>query len=375
MHTNIIESDLYRLEIDAWSGAIRSLIHKPTMWDAVDPERPYAGTIAKERDFGNFWEYNGHCKGDAFLPMNRSHPLPTPGEERADFSHLYGGDGRVTKGQARVEYNVGFAFGTGYFATRVRLYPGIERVDIHTTLINGDKRVRYRAAFPTSLRQGAITHEIPFGAVERPEGEFPAQSWMDVSDGTRGLAILNRGLPGNNVEQGVAMLSLLKCTALDEGYGEVGGYTRDKKTSDGYELGVRHEFDYALVPHGGTWREADLVRRGQELNRPLIAVKTAPSAGRLPARHSFVQVAHPFVAASALRRDGERLVLRVYETQGREARGVTVTVTADLASAWLADLLGNTQDGLAVANDGRSLELNLQPFQIVTVVLECAPSP
>ncbi|MBD3174578.1 MAG: hypothetical protein GF320_05335 [Armatimonadia bacterium] len=374
MHTDIMESDLYRLEIDAWNGAIRSLIHKPTMWDAVDPERPYAGTIAKERDFGNFWEYNGHCKGDAFLPMNRSHPLPTPGEERADFSHLYGGDGRVTKGQARVEYNVGFAFGTGYFATRVRLYPGIERVDIHTTLINGDKRVRYRAAFPTSLRQGAITHEIPFGAVERPEGEFPAQSWMDVSDGTRGLAILNRGLPGNNVEQGVAMLSLLKCTALDEGYGEVGGYTRDKKTSDGYELGVRHEFDYALVPHGGTWREADLVRRGQELNRPLIPVKTAPSAGRLPARHSFVQVAHPSVAASALRRDGERLVLRVYETQGREARGVTVTVTADLASAWVADLLGNTQDGLAVASDGRSIDLDLQPFQIVTVVLECAPS-
>ena len=99
----------------------RSLIHKPTQWEVVDPQRPYAGTIARERDFGNFWEYNAHCKGDAFLPTNRRHPLPTPGEERADFSHLYGGDGRVILGRARVEHNISFAFGSGYLSMRIRL--------------------------------------------------------------------------------------------------------------------------------------------------------------------------------------------------------------------------------------------------------------
>ena len=51
--------------------------------------------------------------------------------------------------------------------------------------------------------------EIPFGAIERPDSiEMPAQNWIDYSDGRHGLALLNRGLPGNNVSDGTMMLSL-----------------------------------------------------------------------------------------------------------------------------------------------------------------------
>ena len=69
-----------------------------------------------------------------------------------------------------MDYHVNFAFGEGFFATRVRLYAGLPRIDIQTTLINECKRVRYRMAIPTSLKQGTI---IPFGAAERVAGEFP----------------------------------------------------------------------------------------------------------------------------------------------------------------------------------------------------------
>lgn len=372
IHTNVIENEHLQVEIDSWTGAIRSLIHKPTQWEVVDPQRPYAGTIARERDFGNFWEYNAHCKGDAFLPTNRRHPLPTPGEERADFSHLYGGDGRVILGRARVEHNISFAFGSGYLSMRIRLYPGLDRVDFHTELVNGEKRVRYRVAFPITLGDvSTITHEIPFGAFDRPQGEFPAQHWMDCSDGRNGLALLNRGLPGNNVEDRVAMLSLLKCTALDEGYGEVGGYTPDKKTSDGYELGVRHGFDYALVPHQGTWRDAQLVRRGMEFNRPLIAIKGAPTGGALPPRHSFIAVSHPGVVISAVQWHGNGLLIRLYESEGSLAREVILRVAAPIKAASLANLLGEPQRELPIGEDGASVQLDLGPFKIATVLLSC----
>ena len=72
-------------------------------------------------------------------------------------------------------------------------------------------------ALPTTLAEGVITQEIPFGAIERPKGEFPAQNWMDYSDGQKGVAVLNRGLPGNNVDDDVMLLSLLKCTATEGG--------------------------------------------------------------------------------------------------------------------------------------------------------------
>ena len=60
-------------------------------------QRRTATRIVKELDNGNFWEYNGHCKGDALFPMNRDHPLPAEGDSRAAFSHHYGGDGRVSE--------------------------------------------------------------------------------------------------------------------------------------------------------------------------------------------------------------------------------------------------------------------------------------
>lgn len=373
IHTDRIENAHLGVEIDAWNGAIRRLYHKPTGWEIIPEDKPYANTIVKERDNGNFWEYNGHCKGDAFLPMNRRHPLPAVGEARADFSHLYGGDGRVRNGQARTEYTVNFAYGRGFFATRVRLYAGLPRIDIHTTLINEDERVRYRAAFPTTLENGVITQEIPFGAIERPEGEFPAQNWVDYGDGQKGLGLLNRGLPGNSVEDGVMMLAVLKCTALKEGYGEVGGFSRSTKTTDGYEIGVQHTFDYALVPHAGDWRDTQLYRRGMEFNRPLLTAKAAPSAGRLPARLSLLSISAENVVISAVRRTGDRMMVRVYEAEGRAVSGVTLTSAAAIQSAVETNLIEKEIRPLSAEAGGLAIKFDIGAFEIKTFVMECAP--
>ncbi len=105
------------------------------------------------------------------------------------------------------------------FATTVRLYAGLRRIDIRTQILNNEKFVRYRALFPTSIRDGQSVHEIPFGAIERPAGiECPAQNWVDYGNGRQGVALLNRGLPGNNVADGTMMLSLLRSTRI-QAYG------------------------------------------------------------------------------------------------------------------------------------------------------------
>jgi alpha-mannosidase len=372
IHRDVIENEFFQIEIDAWNGAIKSLVEKKTGWEVIPKERPFGGTIVKELDNGNFWEYNGHCKGDALFPMNRDHPLPEEGDHRAAFSHHYGGDGRVSKGRARMDYNVNFAFGKGFFATRIRLYTGLPRIDIHTTLVNEDERVRYRMALPTTLENGTITQEIPFGAIERPTGEFPAQNWMDYSDGSKGVAVLNRGLPGNNVDDNVLMLSLLKCTALKEGYGEVGGFSKSTKTTDGYEIGVHHTFDYSLVPHSGDWHEAELVRRGAEFNRPLIALKAAKQPGRLPKRLSLFEVSANNVAVSAVRATEQGIVVRVYETEGKATTGVTLTAATLINSAKETNLIEKEGSSVPVAADRRSLTFDIGAFEIKTFLLDMA---
>ncbi|HLK57788.1 MAG TPA: glycoside hydrolase family 38 C-terminal domain-containing protein, partial [Chthonomonadaceae bacterium] len=365
-HLDVIENEFFRVEIDAWNGAIKSLVEKATGWEVIPADRPFGNTIVRELDNGNFWEYNGHCKGDALHPMNRDHPLPAEGDSRAAFSHHYGGDGRVSHGRARMDYNVNFAFGKGFFATRVRLYSGLPRIDIHTTLINQDERVRYRMALPTTLQNGVITQEIPFGAIERPKGEFPVQNWMDYSAEGKGIAVLNKGLPGNNVDDNVLLLSLLKCTALKEGYGEVGGFNRNTKTTDGYELDVLHTFDYALVPHAGDWKEAHLVRRGLEFNQPLLARKAEQRTGRLPKRLSLFTVSADNVIVSAVRATPQGIVVRVYESEGRTSAGVTLRSAVALGVAQETNLIEKEAHSLSRAPDGRALTFDIGPFEIKT---------
>jgi len=277
---------------------------------------PWANSVVKEPDFGNFWQYNGPCKGDAFHPTPALYPLPAMGTNGVSFSHETHGDGVIRQGRAFADMAINHPFGSGHFSTRVRLYAGLPRIDIRTTLLNQDERVRYRAVFPTTLAGGEITNEIPFGAIARPEGEYPAQNWTDCSRDGRGLALLNRGLPGNNTAGGVMMLSLLKCTALKEGYGEVGGFRFGVPTEEGYEKGRTHVFDYALLPHTGDWRSARVYLAGHELNTPILSVRSGTHAGPLPAKLSWLGVSHPNIVLSALKRGTRGIVVRAYEAEG-----------------------------------------------------------
>jgi alpha-mannosidase len=318
----------------------------------------------REQDAGNFWQYNGPCKGDELTPAAGRYPLPAFTANQADFAHFYDGDGRIRNGRAMGEFSIDHPFGSGRFATRVRLYAGLPRIDVQTTLVNNEERVRYRAAMPTSIVGGTITYEIPFGAIERPEGEFPAQTWVDYGDGERGLALLNRGLPGNNVVDGVMMISLLKCTNLEGGYGDM---RLGPETVQAFEKGQVHTFDYALVPHSGDWRVAQLARRGAEFNRPLLVHKPGVHPGALPPRMSFIRVEGRDVVFSCVRACPGGMIVRVYDATGSKSEAV-VEAAWPLAAAYETDLLERDERELPV-QDGRRVRLVVGPFEIKTVRL------
>ena len=250
--------------------------------------------------------------------------------------------------------------------TRVRLYAGVRRIDIRTRLCNQEKFVRYRVVFPTSIRDGANVQEIPFGAIQRPDGiEFPAQNWMDWSDGQRGVTLFNRGLPGNNCADGMLMLSLLRSTCI-VAYGFFGGYEPGMSSDTGFELGKEMVFDYALSPHAGDWRQAP--RAGLEYNHPLLVQKTTCHAGDLPRRGGWLEVKHPQIVLSALK-PGEAggAILRLYEAAGRPAQGVEISLPENLAAAEEVNLMEDA--GPALALDGRTLRLDFRPFEIKTIKL------
>ncbi len=361
-----IENEYYRISFDLWTGDMKELYDKTAHWDVLGG-RP-GNIVAREQDGGDFWELYGTLNGGRLTRMIRKQGLPDPAKSHFSDEQV-GGSGEVFSGPVYSQFSLSHPFGEGSFATTVRLYPGIRRIDIHTDLLNNDKNVRYRLLIPTSIENGKRFDEIPFGSIERPqEQEFPAQYWMDYSDGSKGLALLNRGLVGNNVAGGTLLLSLMRSARITA-YPFYGGYEPGVSSDLGLELGVQRSFDYALEPHSGDWRDAEVYRSGWEFNHPLLARKVSTHAGTLPRRWGLVEISAPNVVTSSLMQGpGGSVMLRVYEASGQPASGVAVKINNPLAGAAETNLLGDELKPLTVSQN--TLHLDFHPYEIKTIKLK-----
>jgi len=300
--------------------------------------------------------------------MTRKQGLPIAGQAHLSDEWV-GGDGATETGPVFAQFRISHPFGNGKFATCVRLYRGVQRVDIQTRILNNDKRVRYRLLVPTSISSGKRFDEIPFGSVERPTSqEFPAQNWSDWGDGARGVALLNHGLPGNNVSSGALLLSLMR-SAVITAYSYSGGYEPGVSSDLGLELGEERKFEYALVPHNGDWRESRIYRAGMEFNNPLIVRKTSRHAGPLPTQWGLVEITPPDVVASALKMGEDKgLILRVYEAAGKAAPGVKIKLPHGPWTASEVNLIEQPVHDVNTRNN--SLTFDLRPFEIKTFRIE-----
>jgi alpha-mannosidase len=231
--------------------------------------------------------------------------------------------------------------------------------------------LRLRAAFFTDLRQGRAIHEIAFGRFERPAGEFAAQNYMALVGPDKGLALLNRGLPGNNATDGVLLLSLMRSVNMD---------TRVGAESDmSLEDGTQHVFDYAVLPFGGE-RELDacgLARRGQEFACPPYVFERHPDrlaadAPRgLPAADGILDVEPGNVVCTAFYSADDGLVARLYESEGRPTRA-SVLPRFPRAAVFETDAMLRGRRPLP---GGDAIQVTLKPFEIKTLLIEPAATP
>jgi alpha-mannosidase len=361
-----IENNLYRATFNLWTGEMKSLVVKEGGWEVLSGP---GNVVAAEHDGGDFWELYGLLNGGRALSMNTKHGVPT----KAQLSSQWvGGNGSVRNGPVFSEYNVMHPLGNNNFETTVRLYSGLRRIDINTQILNNDRFLRYRVLFPTSIQNGKAFHEIPFGAIERKQGiEYPAQNWIDYGDGRRGLTLINRGLPGNNVADGTLLLSLMRSAKLLR-YPTVGGFDPTVSSDTGLELGKQLRFQYSLVPHSGSWQEARTFRDGLELNHPLVVRKAAPHAGTLGKSWSLLDVSNPNLVISALKpgRDGG-LILRLYEATGVGASNVRIKLSPGLTSVSEVNLMEDELRSVPVQGD--SFQFDARGYEIKTFRLNIKP--
>ena len=226
-------------------------------------------------------------------------------------------------GSVRATVRSHFRFEDSLFAVDTILHARSRRVDFVMRADWHARDVTLLVTFPTTVDGGTATFDKSYGFDERaPDGERQcAQQWIDLSNGSYGLSLLNGSTYEFHIENNTLAMGALR-----------GARDMDPRMDDG-----RHQLKYSLYPHEHTWRHARTVRQAQALNNPLIAFQESRHRGdlaswgprrndvALPEEHSFVSVSADNVmvpvvklAQGAWSVDGA-VIVRVYETQGRPA--------------------------------------------------------
>ncbi|MEI6579510.1 MAG: glycoside hydrolase family 38 C-terminal domain-containing protein, partial [Eubacteriales bacterium] len=361
----VLENEYFILKVDLWKGCITSLILKETGAELIDTAMPFGNMLVSDEDNGDFWEIGTPLRAGQNRPSTLFHPLDL-NKTNTENSTQKGGTFGISEGNVCTEFTFSQKVTNYDFVTHVRLFTGLARVEIETSLTNRVKNVRYRVAFPTAIRNGKITQEIPFGSLERPEGEYPAINWADYAEPGRGLGVLNCGLPGNATVDSKMMLSVMKCTSFVS-YGDCGGFSMDNSSEGGHEINVPHSFRYAVVPHKGDWREALQHRQGAEFNHPLTVQKAAIHGGILSPSYSFLGIDNNQVMVSAVMARGKDLIVRVYEATGKPAANVRATLGWAPVSIEETNMLEEPMVDFEPINiDGMTIIFNLKPYEVRT---------
>jgi hypothetical protein len=240
----------------------------------------------------------------------------------------------------------------GGSARRVtRFFKNHPRIEFETELNDVPNLTVVVAEFPLAEIPREIRRGIPFG-FSRDEGTVsgivPAVRWSDYgSRGKGGVALLDRGLTGREINGQIPLIYLLN--ASDKYY----GYTNAWLSGKG-----RHRFEYALVAHAVDWSAARIPQLAWEYNCPVIV-----AAGcRATKPQSFVQTSDN-VIIEALRRAGADIELRLVEALGR-AGTAEVKLNLPHTSAALTDLTGGQARKL---DGGPAYKFPIRPQQIVTL--------
>ncbi len=304
----VLENEFLRLEFDPRTGSIASL------WDKKAGLQVFCGPAAHPvvlEDTSDTWSHN-------ILHWDQQ-----VGEFSATGVRL------VAHGPVKSVIRVFSQYGASTLVQDFAMYPESARIDVSAAVNWNDQLKLLKLRFPVNVRFMKVTHEIPYGHIERFANgdEEPAQSWVDVSGTARdrdilcGFSLLNDGKYSLDVNMNDIGLTVLRSPVYSHHLPAIlkpdGHYTT-------IDQGLQH-FNYTLLPHPGSWEQSGTVKQAAALNQPpTVLWATFHPAGTLPQSDSLIAVEPENVLVSVLKQaeDGDDLILRAYETAGTRANAV-----------------------------------------------------
>lgn len=268
----------------------------------------------------------------------------------------------VEKGPVRVAIEIVKKFGQSTIRQRISLgpTPGI-RFDTEIDWHEEDKLLK--VAFPVKVNASRASYEIQFGNVERPTHyntswdmarfEVCAQKWVDLSEGDLGVALINDGKYGHDINGNMIRMSLLRAP---------------KAPDPDCDMGI-HRFSYVLLPHFGPYNYADVVHAAYSHNAPLRYAFIEPKASPVTQLDPLVTCDDRNIVIETVKKaeDSDDLIVRLYECHNSRGQAElfcinrpTEAILCDLEENEIADL--DLNDGL--------VQFSYKPFEIITIKLK-----
>ena len=222
-----------------------------------------------------------------------------------------------------------------------------------------ETHVMVKAAFNFNLQTETATYEIPCGAIERStrpqtaadeaKWEVSGLNWADMTDKEQyGVSLLNDSKYGYDARFNRLRLTLLRSAVWPDPQSDRG----------------THHFTYAIYPHQHSWKEAQTVQKGYELNTPLQIVSIENDGGdlrQLPAENELLNLSADNLILMALKISGREVIMRCYEACGETA---SLQLKGNLELEPVAFLNCLEQD-----RDSQTIPDRIKPYKIITLKL------
>jgi alpha-mannosidase len=267
----------------------------------------------------------------------------------------------IADGPLRKTIRIKRTWSKSHFTQDISLDAGADTVSIANDVDWHETHVLLKAAFPLAASSGKATFEIPYGSIERTTSrnnswekaqfEVPAMRWADLGDEHQGFSLMNDSKYGYDALGNTLRLTLLRSSTWPDPDADRG----------------RQRFTYALYPHAGSWKDSLTVRRGYELNTPLMTEQVFSHTGEMAARHSFAAVDNANVTLSAVKKaeDSNALVFRMYEWAGKSSE-VKLHVPAGAQYAVETNMM-EKPEGEHLSMNGDVVTMSIKPYEILTL--------
>ncbi len=219
----------------------------------------------------------------------------------------------------------------------VTLRKGAKFVEIETTINNRCEDHYLQVAFPTNIKADFADSQGQFDVVRRtikapdyslydevPMTEHPMNSFVDLSDGKNGVALLNTGLKAYEAaddEDNTLLLSLIRAYPLRI------CVTQDMQNYSDWDKGSqclgKNTFRYAFMPHKGNWEEGEVWKESERFNLYLTAGQLQPTEhGKNSLSHSFLELKEEYLNISAVKlsEDGNGYIVRLFNPSDKTVK-------------------------------------------------------